>query len=72
MLCTMASPRPTPACETAQYALRLDRVSSVDDVLINAAGAGPAALASHRWWRATAKAPVFSPPPTASHLDRSV
>ncbi|MFE2021879.1 VanZ family protein [Streptomyces sp. NPDC059499] len=39
--------------ETA-HVLRLDRVSSVDDVLVNAAGAGPAALASRRWWRATA------------------
>ena len=37
--------------EVAQYVLRLDRVSSVDDVLINAAGAGLAALASRRWWR---------------------
>ncbi len=42
--------------ETAQYVLRLDRVSSVDDVLLNAAGAGLAALASRRWWRATAGA----------------
>jgi hypothetical protein len=32
--------------ETAQYVLRLDRVSSVDDVLLNAAGAGLAALVS--------------------------
>jgi hypothetical protein len=39
--------------EAAQYVLRLDRVSSVDDVLLNAAGAGVAALASRRWWRAT-------------------
>lgn len=39
--------------EVAQYVLRLDRVSSVDDVLLNAAGAGLAALASRRWWRAT-------------------
>ncbi len=39
--------------ETAQYVLRLDRVSSVDDVLLNAVGAGLAALASRRWWRAT-------------------
>ncbi len=39
--------------ETAQYALRLDRVSSVDDVLLNAAGAGLAALVSRRWWRRT-------------------
>jgi len=40
--------------EAAQYVLRLDRVSSVDDVLLNAAGAGLAALASRRWWRTTA------------------
>jgi len=37
--------------ETAQYVLQLDRVSSVDDVLLNAAGAVPAALASRPWWR---------------------
>lgn len=37
--------------ESAQYVLRLDRVSSVDDVLLNAAGAALAALASRRWWR---------------------
>lgn len=37
--------------ETAQYVLRLDRVSSVDDVLVNAAGAVLGALASRRWWR---------------------
>ncbi|GAA0925827.1 VanZ family protein [Virgisporangium aurantiacum] len=37
--------------ETAQYVLRLDRVSSIDDVLINAAGAALAALASRPWWR---------------------
>ncbi|WP_030488479.1 VanZ family protein [Micromonospora chokoriensis] len=42
--------------ETAQYVLRLDRVSSVDDVLLNAAGAGLAALASRRWWRDPADA----------------
>jgi hypothetical protein len=36
--------------ETAQYVLRLDRVSSVDDVLVNAAGAALAALASRHWW----------------------
>lgn len=39
--------------ETAQYVLRLDRVSSVDDVLLNTVGAGLAALASRHWWRAT-------------------
>ncbi|MFE0631885.1 VanZ family protein [Streptomyces sp. NPDC058864] len=43
--------------ETAQYVLRLDRVSSVDDVLVNAAGAALAALASRRWWRTAAEAP---------------
>ncbi|MFF1510082.1 VanZ family protein [Streptomyces sp. NPDC058326] len=43
--------------ETAQYVLRLDRVSSVDDVLVNAAGAVLAALASRRWWRTTAETP---------------
>jgi glycopeptide antibiotics resistance protein len=37
--------------ETAQYVLRLDRVSSVDDVLLNTVGAGLAALMSRRWWR---------------------
>jgi glycopeptide antibiotics resistance protein len=36
--------------ETAQYVLRLDRVSSVDDVLLNALGAGLAALVSLPWW----------------------
>ena len=39
--------------ETAQYALRLDRVSSVDDVLVNTAGVMLAALASRWWWRTT-------------------
>jgi hypothetical protein len=47
--------------ETAQYVLRLDRVSSVDDVLLNAAGAGLAALASRHWWRATARASADRP-----------
>ncbi|MEU5219289.1 VanZ family protein [Streptomyces sp. NPDC020807] len=37
--------------EAVQYALRLDRVSSVDDVLVNAVGAVLAGLASRRWWR---------------------
>ncbi|MDT9687946.1 VanZ family protein [Streptomyces sp. P9(2023)] len=43
--------------EIAQYVLRLDRVSSVDDVLVNATGAVLAALASRHWWRTTAEAP---------------
>ncbi|WP_327180716.1 VanZ family protein [Streptomyces sp. NBC_01334] len=49
--------------ETAQYVLRLDRVSSVDDVLVNAVGAVLAALASRRWWRTTAEAPSDRPRP---------
>ncbi|GAA1187416.1 hypothetical protein GCM10009608_23940 [Pseudonocardia alaniniphila] len=47
--------------EVAQYVLQLDRVSSVDDVVLNAAGAGLAALASRRWWRATARASADRP-----------
>jgi glycopeptide antibiotics resistance protein len=37
--------------ETLQYALALGRVSSIDDVLLNAAGAGVAGLVTRRWWR---------------------
>ena len=47
--------------ETAQYVLPMDRVSSVDDVLLNAAGAGLAALASRRWWRTSATASSDQP-----------
>lgn len=36
--------------ESAQYLLQLDRVSSVDDILLNATGAAIAALASRPWW----------------------
>jgi hypothetical protein len=42
--------------EFAQYALQLDRVSSVDDVLVNATGAVLAGLASRRWWSTAAPA----------------
>ncbi|MFG3509250.1 VanZ family protein [Streptomyces sp. NPDC047821] len=49
--------------EVAQYVLRLDRVSSVDDVLVNAAGAVLAALASRRWWRTVAKERSDRPDP---------
>ncbi len=38
------------AVELLQYGLRLGRVSSVDDVLINAAGAVLAAAVTRRWW----------------------
>ncbi|MFI1003337.1 VanZ family protein [Streptomyces galbus] len=37
--------------EISQSLFRLDRVSSVDDVLLNATGALLAGLASRRWWR---------------------
>lgn len=47
--------------ETAQSVFRLDRVSSVDDVLVNAAGAVLAALVTRRWWRSTAEAPSDPP-----------
>jgi len=43
--------------ETLQYVLQLDRVSSVDDVLVNAAGAALAGLASRRRWRTTVRIP---------------
>jgi hypothetical protein len=43
--------------ETAQYALRLDRVSSVDDVLLNTAGVVLAGLASRAWWQRRQPAP---------------
>ena len=46
--------------ETAQYVLSLDRVSSIDDVLLNTAGAGLAALASRRWWRSRPAAEVVT------------
>ncbi|KUL27053.1 VanZ family protein [Actinoplanes awajinensis] len=49
--------------ETAQYVLQLDRVSSVDDVLVNAAGAVLAGLASRRWWR-TKPDPADPAPPS--------
>jgi hypothetical protein len=38
------------AVEILQYGLRLGRVSSVDDVLLNTAGAVLAALVTRRWW----------------------
>ncbi|MCP3803337.1 VanZ family protein [Allokutzneria sp. A3M-2-11 16] len=52
--------------ETAQYVLQLDRVSSVDDVLVNTAGAVLAALASRRWWRAPAATPPVHMPAMGS------
>jgi glycopeptide antibiotics resistance protein len=49
--------------ETAQYVFQLDRVSSVDDVLINATGAVLAGLASRHWWRTAAELPPEQPHP---------
>ncbi|MFD8734241.1 VanZ family protein [Streptomyces sp. NPDC059618] len=49
--------------EVAQYVLWLDRVSSVDDVLVNATGALLAGLASRRWWRTREAAPSDRPRP---------
>ncbi|MFE6911463.1 VanZ family protein [Streptomyces erythrochromogenes] len=49
--------------ESAQYVLWLDRVSSVDDVLVNAAGAALAAVASRRWWRTAERAAPDGPRP---------
>ncbi|WP_433493495.1 VanZ family protein [Micromonospora sp. CA-248089] len=54
--------------EVAQYVLRLDRVSSVDDVLLNTAGAGLAALASRRWWREPAEVQPAATGPGAGPL----
>ena len=39
--------------ETLQYVLDLGRVSSVDDVLVNALGAALAAMVSRPWWVTT-------------------
>jgi hypothetical protein len=55
--------------EIAQYVLWLDRVSSVDDVLVNATGAALAALASRRWWRTRAEAPSDRPRPAVTPAD---
>lgn len=38
------------AIEWTQYALDVGRVSSIDDVLLNATGALLAGLSSRRWW----------------------
>jgi hypothetical protein len=55
--------------ETAQYVLQLDRVSSVDDVLVNAAGAALAALASRHWWRTREEVPSDQPRPAPTPAD---
>ncbi|KMO94160.1 VanZ family protein [Streptomyces roseus] len=52
--------------ESAQYVLWLDRVSSVDDVLVNAAGAVLAGLASRRWWRTPSRTSAHAPATSAA------
>lgn len=44
--------------EGLQWVLQLGRVSSIDDVLINALGAAFASLLSVRWWRARQEPPT--------------
>jgi len=52
--------------ETAQYVLELGRVSSVDDVLLNTAGAVLGALASSYWWWSSARTARAPAAPAAS------
>lgn len=47
--------------EILQHVLRLGRVSSVDDVLLNVAGAVAAALVTRGWWRRRNSVRVVSP-----------
>ncbi|MGN9764031.1 VanZ family protein [Micromonospora sp. SD12] len=53
--------------EALQYALDLGRVSSADDVLLNATGAALAGLLSRRWW---ARRPVPAGPAAATATPR--
>ncbi|MEV4462154.1 VanZ family protein [Micromonospora echinofusca] len=53
--------------EALQYALDLGRVSSADDVLLNATGAALAGLLSRRWW---ARRPVPAGPAAAPATPR--
>lgn len=52
--------------EVLQFLLVAGRVSSADDVLINAAGAGLAGLLSRRWWSAGAPRPLVPIPAAAT------
>jgi glycopeptide antibiotics resistance protein len=44
--------------EVSQYLLVLHRTSSIDDVIVNTAGAVLAALASYHWWRRRSPEPA--------------
>ncbi|MCX6398782.1 MAG: VanZ family protein [Propionibacteriales bacterium] len=57
--------------ESAQYLLQLDRVSSVDDILLNATGAAVAAMASRPWWVTRARSDERSPSPTSTTSRRT-
>lgn len=52
--------------ESLQYLLDLGRVSSVDDVLLNAAGAALAGLLSRPWWAGRRTAPARLPAASAT------
>jgi hypothetical protein len=52
--------------ETLQHVLDLGRVSSVDDVLLNAIGAALAGLLSRPWWAARSDRPARARPPVPS------
>lgn len=47
--------------EIVQYALGTGQVTTVDDVLLNTAGAGIAALVTRRWWRTRLSAAAGPP-----------
>lgn len=49
------------AVETLQFILPINRVSSVDDVLLNTAGAVLAAACSRRWWEGGGPNPLTQP-----------
>ncbi|MBO3749276.1 VanZ family protein [Streptosporangiaceae bacterium NEAU-GS5] len=50
--------------EILQYVLRLGRVSSVDDIILNTAGAVLAALVTRKWWARPARTPAAVHPPS--------
>jgi hypothetical protein len=52
--------------ETAQWFLDIGRVASVDDVLVNAAGAGLASLLSRPWWARRAETGTPAAPITGT------